>query len=206
MIRWSSWSKYETLFLSLVFGISVVLLPGCAASRQAGGTPLRPAIEQLLLSQALQRSLPEVSLPIPADATVFVEAVGLTRDHPADQEYARQAIALQLSHQGFRLVQKEEEATYRVKVLLQTFGIEQEVTFFGMPPVQSLLIPVSLPELALYKDFHQSGLVRFSVSVFERSTGRLISTSPWYSASTYYNNYTIFIAVTWNKTDLELPE
>lgn len=206
MKQWTHRLDNRALTRTICFGICLVLLSGCAATRQAGSAPLRPAIEQLLLSQALQRSLQEVSLPIPADATVFVEAVGLTRDNPPDQEYVRQAIAVQFARQGFRPVQKEEEARYRIKVLLQTFGIEQGVVFFGMPPVQSVLLPFSLPEIALYKDFHQMGLVRWALTVSERATGRLINSSPWYAASTYYNHYTLFIAVTFRMTDLELPE
>lgn len=206
MTQWLHRIDNRALTRTVCFGLLLALLSGCAATRQAGSAPLRPAIEQLLLSQALQRSLSEVSLPIPADATVFVEAVGLTRDNPPDQEYARQAIAVQLARQGFRPVQKEEEARYRIKVLLQAFGIEQGVVFFGMPQVQSVLLPFSLPEITLYKDFHQTGLVRWALTVLERGSDRLISSSPWYAASTYYNHYTVFFAVSFRLTDLELPE
>lgn len=183
----------------------MLLLSGCAATREAG-KPLRTAIQQLLLSQALQRTLQTISLPIPGDAAIIVEAVGLTRDYAADQEYARQVIALHLAKRGFRLAQKEEEAMYRINVVLQTFGSEQGVAFLGMPPVQSVLIPFSLPELALYKDSHEMGYVRWAFTISERVSGRVIYSGPWHAASTYYNHYTVFLLVRFVRTDLELPE
>lgn len=205
MKQWAHQLGNRALTLAVLFGIWVVLLSGCAATRQTS-TPLRTAIEQLLLSQALQRTLPEVNLPLPENSAVFLEAVGLTRDYIPDQEYVRQAIALQLAKQGFRLAQREEEAMYRIKILLQTFGTEQGVVFVGLPQVQSVLLPFALPEISLYKDLHQTGHVRWALTVFERATGRLISSSPWHAASTYYNHYTVLILVTFRLTDLELSE
>jgi hypothetical protein len=196
-----------TVFLARLLGTGVLLLlSGCAGARVEPSKPLRTAIEQLLLSQALERTLDSVSLPLPSHATILVEAVGLTRDYTLDQEYARQAIARHLTSQGFRLVQSEEEATYRIRVLLQTFGIEQGVTFFGVPPAQGVLFLFPVPEIALYKNIQETGHVRLSLNVFDRATGGLIYSSPWYAASTYYNHYTVLFLMTFRRTDLELPE
>lgn len=185
--------------------ILAFLLSGCATTREPG-KPLRTAIEQLLMAQALERTLETISLPIPDDSTVLVEAAGLTRDYTPDQEYVCQAIAIHLAKQGFRLALNEQNATYRISVLLQTFGTEQGVVFFGIPPVQSMLLPVAVPEVALYKDVHQTGTVRLALNVIDQATGRLISSSPWHAASTYYNNYTVLLLAVFRLTNLELPE
>jgi hypothetical protein len=184
----------------------ILLLSGCAGARVEPGKPLRTAIEQLLLSQALDRTLNDVNLPLPSDAAILVEAVGLTRDYGPDQEYARQAIARRLTSLGFRLVQKEEEATYRIRILLQTFGIEQGITFIGIPAAQGVLFLFPVPEIALYKNIQEKAYVRWSLDVSEPATGGLIYSSPWYAASTYYNHYTVLLLVTFHRTDLELPE
>lgn len=185
--------------------LGVLLLSGCAATREPG-KPLRTSIEQLLLSQALERTLKDVSVPLPGNAAVLVDAVGLTRDNPQDQDYVRQALALHLAGQGFRLAQREDDAAYRVSILIQTLGTEQGVVFLGLPPVQSVLLPFALPEIALYKDLHATGHVRWAFTVLDRSTGRMISASPWYDASTYYNHYTVFFLITFRLTNLEVPE
>jgi hypothetical protein len=163
-------------------------------------------MEQLLLSQALDRTLNHVSLPLPSRAAVLVEAVGLTRDFGPDQEYARQAIARHLTSQGFRIVHRDEEATHRLRILLQTFGLEQGITFVGIPPAQGVLFLFPVPEIALYKNIQERGHVRWSFDVSEPATGGLIYSSPWYAASTYYNHYTVLFLITFHRTDLELPE
>jgi hypothetical protein len=207
MKRYQSNLKTTTLILAGFLGMAVILLlSGCAGARVEPGKPMRPAVEQLLLSQGLDRTLNDVSLPLPSDAAILVEAVGLTRDYGPDQEYARQAIARRLTSLGFRLVQKEEEATYRIRILLQTFGIEQGITFIGIPAAQGVLFLFPVPEIALYKNIQEKAYVRWSLDVSEPATGGLIYSSPWYGESTYYNHYTVLLLVTFHRTDLELPE
>lgn len=198
--------KKVTLSLAkfLVVG-ALLFIAGCAGIREPA-KPLRTAIEQLLLSQALERTLDNVSLPLPSHAAILVEAVGLTRDYAPDQEYARQVIARHLAEQGFGLVQSEGEATYRIRILLQTYGIEQGVEFFGIPPSSSVLLLFPVPEVALYKTIKERGYARWSLNVFEPATGRLIYSSPWYAASTYYNHYTVLFLVQFRETDLEFTE
>lgn len=177
----------------------LLLLAGCSVTREYSKSP-RTSVEQLLLSQALERSLREVALPIPDGVPVLVETTTLT----ADQRFLEQVVSDRLARSGM-LLTKPEEAVYRVRVVTQSFGTEQGTSFFGMPPVQSVLLPFALPELALYKHVHQEGAVRMMLDVFEIATGRLISSSPWYGATTYHDQYTILLFFSFSKTDLRLP-
>jgi len=185
----------------------LLLLSGCMGVRDLE-KPSRTAFTQLLLSQALERGLEPVSLPLPAGATILVEAVGLARDNTftPDQEYARQVVSVHLARQGFRLAMGGEEATYRIKVLLQTLGTEQAVQFFGLPPLQSIFLPFPIPEIALYKSVAEKGIVRFSLNVFERATGGMVSSSPWYEATRFYSQYVVLFLVSFHLTDLEFAE
>jgi hypothetical protein len=76
-------------------------------------------------------------------------------------------------------------------VLVQSLGTVQGETFFGMPSVQSVLIPFSLPELTRYKAQVQSGYMRYSIDLYDAARGRLIRSTPWYAGSSYYNQYTL---------------
>lgn len=154
----------------------------------------------------MDKSLAGMSLPIPERSSVFIEAAGLARDTVSDHEFVRRAIELELTREGFHLVRSEEGATYRLSVLIQTVGMEQGVVFLGMPPIQSVLIPFALPEPSLYKDLHQTVHVRWSYTLLEREIGHVISTSPWYDGTTYYNHYTVLLVGHFYLTDLELPE
>ena len=177
-----------------------LLLAGCALSREQSKTA-RTATEQLLLSQAVEHSLDHVSVPLPHGAPVFVKAVGLA----ADQAIVRDMVADQLGAQGMRVREKEEEATYLVRVIVQALGTEQLRTFFGMPPIQSVVIPFSLPELALYKVEQQVAVSRFYLEVFERTTGRYIISTRWYEGAAHYKQYTMLFLIGFHSTDLTPP-
>lgn len=137
---------------------------------------------------------------------MLVEAVGITRDYAPDQEYVRQVVELHLARQGFRLAQNGADAAYRIRVVIQTFGTEQSVSFLGIPPLQSIFLPFPIPEIALYKNVNEKGLTRLSVSVIESAMGTLISSGPWVGAATYYNQYTVLFVINFHLTDLELAE
>src|SRR5689334_25400847 len=112
---------------------------GCAFTRTPSQTT-RTATEQLLLSQAIERSLHDLAVPLPEGASVMVDTVGFavppTSIVPSDMLYVRDAVAGRLGHLGLRVQPKTEEPTYHVRVLVQSVGTVQGDTFFGMPSLQ----------------------------------------------------------------------
>ncbi len=177
------------------------VLAGCSLSHDVSKTP-RTGIEQLLLTQALERSLVPLSLPLPDGATVRVETAAIT----GDEGLVQKVIEDRLARLGYRVPRKPEDATYRIRAVIQAFGTDQGISFMGMPPVQSVLLPFSLPELALYKNVHQKAMVRLALDVHRAETGQYITTSPWYQGTTFNNQYTLFLVFGFNRTDLALPD
>jgi hypothetical protein len=202
----SVWSRIDVMALKrFLCCLLVLLMSGCAFSRPPSQT-VRTATEQLLLSQAIERSLPDVSLPLPDGSTVMIETVGFavppTAFMPSDLNYARDTVAGRLGRLGYRIHPKDEEPKYLVRVLVQSLGTVQGETFWGMPSVAVLAI--ALPELTLYKEQRQSGYVRYSFDIYEAATGRFIRSTPWYTGSSYYNQYTVLFVFRYNTTDLLL--
>jgi hypothetical protein len=120
-----------------------------------------------------------------------------------DLAFISDAVASHLGVLGYRMSRREEDAAYLVRVVVQSFGTIQATSFFGMPPIQSVLIPFSLPQLTLYQNLSQDGYVKYGVEVVERASGRLIYTTPWHSHRTYHDQYTILFFFTFRMTDLE---
>ena len=207
------------------------LLTSCTIPREITKTA-RSAIEQLLLSEALNRSLLGVTLPMSVGEPLYMEVTGLQLGYlsplvplpsvsalgetsttgtstggyfsPAgDLAFVRDAVATHLGVLGYRISKREEDASYLVRVVVQSFGTNQSTSFFGMPPIQSVLIPFSLPQLTVYQNLSQDGYVRYGVEVIERASGRLLYTTPWHSHQTYHNQYTILFFFTFRITDLE---
>ena len=209
----------------------LLLLTSCTIPREITKTA-RSAIEQLLLSEALNRSLLGVTLPISVREPLYMEVTGLQLGYlsplvplpsvsasgetsttgtstggyfsPAgDLAFVRDAVATHLGVLGYRISKREEDASYLVRVVVQSFGTNQSTSFFGMPPIQSVLIPFSLPQLTVYQNLSQDGYVRYGVEVIERASGRLFYSSPWQSHRTYHDQYTILFFFTFRVTDLE---
>lgn len=189
--------------------LGCLLASGCALTRTPTQTA-RSAIEQLLLSQAIERSLYDVHIPLEPGSSFTLETVGfavppISVNTAAEVGYAQEIVAQRLGQLGFRIKPKSEEATYLARVLVQSFGTVQGETFFGMPPVQSVLIPFALPEITLFKRQLQTGYVRFSIDVYEVSSGRFLFSTPWYAGSAFYNQYTFLFMFNYNSTDLLSP-
>ena len=221
----------RTLARAILWAAFVPLLSSCTIPREVTKTA-RSAIEQLLLSEALNRSLLDVALPLSTAEPLSIEVSGLQLGFlsplvplpsvsssgesnttssstsgyfsPAgDLAFVKEAVAGHLRVLGYRVAQQEEDASYLVRVVVQSFGTSQSISFFGMPPIQSVLIPFSLPQLTVYQNLAQDGYVRYGMQVVERATGRLYYSTPWHSYRTYHDQYTILFFFTFRKTDLD---
>ena len=183
---------------SLVLVLISILLSGCSQTQNTT-TTARSTWEQLLLSQSLQRSLSSATIPLNPGETVAVEAVGLT----GDKDFAQSMVVSWLRQQG--LYVRDEESTYLVRIILHAFGTEQSQSFFGVPAIQSTIIPFALPELSLYKAVRQRGYSRLSLEVSDKKSGILIASSPVYEGDVYFNQITFLLALGYNSTDIVPP-
>lgn len=215
----NSWSG----FMNASFVLSLIvtaLLMGCALEQEISRTP-RTAVEQVLLTQAVEQALVNLKVHLPEGVNVDVDATGLESDRSRlrmtnadrgaidrpsrDIFYVRDIVAAELGRRGYRVSARDTDSPYLVRVMAESFGTIQGTIFVGMPPVQSVLIPFSLPELTLYKQQSQSGYARLHLDVYDNRTGEFLGSSPKLVGRAYYNQYTVLILITWNRTDVTAP-
>ena len=218
----------RALITRIVIALTAATVAGCAMAREPSKTP-RTAIEQLLLSHAIERALDDLTVPIAEGSSVAVEVEGFSNYLPfqsagqstkdsqpqtlqnpvygpqSDLFYVHDAVEGRLGELGYRLQDRLQDAQYRIKVLVKALGTEQGETFFGMPPVQSVLLPFALPELTLFREQDQMGYMRYSLDVYEVGTGRFISSTPWYLGTAYYHQFTVLFFLRFKRTDLTFP-
>jgi len=190
--------------LALMAGFPVLMLLASCSTMHSATQSQKAAIEQLLISEAVLRSLPRDAndiIAIPQGAKVAIDTSGVS----ADQILLQKTVAGWLGQQGYAIQKNEDKADYRVSVIVGSLGTELGNSFFGMPPVTSQLIPFSLPELALYKAQYQTGYAKFHMDIFELPAGTLLQSTPPFLAQTHFNNHTILLFFTINSTDLESP-
>jgi hypothetical protein len=197
-----------------------VLVSGCSLTQEFSPPP-RSAIEQLLLTQALDHALHNLTVALPNEAILHVDITGIQTDrahfnmvgkdravlHGAslDLLLIRDSVATGLGLLGYRIDPPDIEPAYLALVVVESFGTTRGVTFFGMPPVQSVLIPFALPALTLYGIERQKGYARVHVDFFEYHSGKLVGSSPTMIGRTYYTQYTMLFFFTWQTTDLSAP-
>ena len=162
------------------------LIAGCAVEQEISRTP-RTAVEQLLLTQAVERALKNLTLTLPPQASIYLEVSGFYIDRARldmrDQTYGtleqpsldflfvRDTVAVALGRMGYRIRRREEQPAYLARVSIESLGTMQGLAFFGMPAVQSVIIPFALPEIVLYRHIDQSGYARLHIDLFDHATG-----------------------------------
>jgi len=187
------------------FLVSAIVFCGCSLPQEFSRTP-RTAVEQLLLTQAADHALRNLTVELPKEASLHVDVTGLQTDRShfnmaggdrgvlhgpsLDLLLIRDSFATGLGRLGYRIDPRDTEPAYLARVVVESFGTTQGITFFGMPPVQSVLIPFALPALTLYGAEEQRGYARLHVDFFEYQSGKLVGSSPSIIGRTYYKQYT----------------
>ena len=198
------------------------LVGGCALTQEVTRTP-RSAIEQLLLTQAVERSLTDVTVPLLEGAAVRVEVSGLQTDRvnmhlskedtdfgvidsPSwDLAYVRDAVSARLGELGYLIKNTMNETDFLVRVKVESMGTNQGKTFFGLPAIQSVIIPFALPQITLYQKLGQLAHVRLHLDLYESRSGRFVRSTSKFIGSAYYNQYIVFFFFSFRSTDLLYP-
>jgi hypothetical protein len=208
-----------------------LMITGCSIEQELSRTP-RTAVEQVLLTQAIERALVNMTVRLPEGVNVGVDATGLDSDRsrlrlagsdvgtsnsgttnnlgtmntPSREiRYIRDTVAAELGRRGYRVRDPGAASPYLIRVMAESFGTMQGISFFGMPAVQSVLIPFALPELILYRHVKQSGYTRLHLDVYDDRTGEFLGSTAKLVGRSYYDQYTILFFITWFVTDIAAP-
>jgi hypothetical protein len=221
----------------VLLALAVMGAVGCT-NREYTRTP-RTGTEQLLLSQALERSMDSIELPSVPPATVAVEVIGFAgqrqmiqpgflsagpmvnsntsasdvtestesnlpviRPMSPDLEMVRGFVEGRLAQLGYVPAERQEDANLRIRVLVLALGTDQGQSFFGMPAIQSSIIPFSTPPLTIYQAQRQIAYARYRLQIYDARTRNWHAPSQWYEGLAYYNQYTVFFFFSFRGTDL----
>ncbi|HJT21137.1 MAG TPA: hypothetical protein VJ746_11740 [Nitrospira sp.] len=108
-----------------------------------------------------------------------------------------------LADLGYAVVDRREDADLWIRVIVLALGTDQGQSFFGMPAIQSTVIPFSTPALTIYEAQRQIAYVRYRLQVYDARAKTWHVPSPWYDGSAYYNQYTLFFFINFRGTDIQ---
>jgi hypothetical protein len=184
----------------LIAGVLVLaaacLAIGCAVPGRGPGV-LRSPLEQVLLSQAIKRGAETATVGLPEGTRVVLDSSGLSEDH----RFVADVMVGWLGRQGLVIRQQEDEARYRLRMIVESVGNDQNINFFGILASRLLWVPIVLPEIALYKKNRQAGFARLYFDIFDAADGHYVrSTSP-VEGEFHQTRYTLFMVFKWRKGD-----
>ncbi|NIA21094.1 MAG: hypothetical protein GWP05_03775 [Anaerolineaceae bacterium] len=187
-----------------VFLISLCLT-GCT-SRLVSNTP-RTAIEQLLLSGAVDKVMERIDLPQLSGKTVYLDFSNL---QAYDVHYIRAAARARFAEMGCRLVDAAEGADFVAEISSGGLGTEYKKSLIGLPSLPVPNSPTPTPELALYRSVEQTGIVK--LLIFVHSDGKFVAANYYYAKYDRSEGFLLFwryqgkdeIREGWERADLDL--
>jgi hypothetical protein len=187
-----------TLNKTLSSYLSVLLLAGCAVSKQITNTP-RSSIEQQLLVRALERALVNLDTQRFREKTVAIDFYGLT----ADKDFAKEFFTAWLQSQRVRIAADAKQAQLHLKVFASVLGVDQGQSFVGAPAFTVPLIGFVVPEIPLFKDVKHSGHAEIKIATIDSESGEFVGESAPSVGTAFHDDYTVLILVHFTRSDLE---
>lgn len=188
--------RLSVLTMALLGG----LIAACSDLRES--EPGRTATEQLMFSTAIERVFDNLAIQIPPGTKVFVDARYV---QGTDSLYLVATLRDRILRQGGYLVTTRSEADLVFEPRVGALSIDRRTTLVGIP---SFPIPIPLtgefqfPELALFKEDRQQGVVKLALTSYDARTGELYSSlAPAYGFS-QSTDWVLLLLVDWHDNDL----
>lgn len=154
----------------------------------------RAAIEQLLLSGAIDNALEKLDIPQVAGKKTYLDFTNLKS---YDIEYVKAAVRARFAEIGAHLTEDAEHADYVVEVSSGALGTEYKSSLLGIPSIPVPNSPTGLPELALARGIEQTGIAKLLVLV--HSHGKAVSTGHYYGKVERDENFVLWFR--WQSKD-----
>lgn len=156
--------------LAISLAVVSLMASGCASIRTSDTS--RTGLEQLLLSDAVDKVLDRMPLPPVEGRKVYLDSQYL---ECVDKGYLLGSLRQRLLNGGALLVDKKEDSQLTVEVCSGGMGTDNSNSFFGLPGIALPgPMPINLPEVRLYDRSRQSGTAKISVVAYDTASGSLV--------------------------------
>jgi len=176
MIKPSAWMLLAAVAVS-------GLIQGCSTNRMTNTS--RSAVEQMLVSNAVDQALDKVDFRPFSGHTVFLDP---TYVDCTDKSYVISSVRHRIMQSGALLVDKREDAEVAVELRTGTVGTDTAESFIGVP---ELTLPglVALPEIRLLTRSNQTGTAKIGIVAVDTQTLEVLGDGGMTLARSDTNNW-----------------
>jgi hypothetical protein len=159
--------------LAAALAASTAALVGCGSTRTSN--TMRTATEQMLVSDAIDRTVDSIDFTPLKGATVYFDDGRLT--DVVDKGYLVSSLRQHMLASGCVLKDKREDAMYVVEPRAGAVGTDNHDLLFGVPALQLPQVPVAttmpaaIPEIPFAKRRDQRGVAKIAVFAYRSDTG-----------------------------------
>jgi hypothetical protein len=165
--RGNAMLRQQTCY-GLGLALAATIAAACSATTPPPGGRLT-ARQQVLATEAIDSALEKVAWPKFNGTSVFVEIGTPAADD--ERDYLKSAVSAAVAEHGGKLAADAKSADYILLVLGKSVGVDENKTFFGIPSLESSLLPVGLPEIALYLSKQELAVARLQTVLADRRRG-----------------------------------
>lgn len=147
---------------------AALLAAGCTHNQKSNTA--RTGMEQLLISNAIDRSLEKVDFRPLTDHTVYLEE---KYADSVDKAYLVGSVRHRLMTAGARLVDKPEDAEIVIELRSGGVGTDASESFVGIPEIT---VPgmLTLPEVRFIERSSQSGTAKIGLVAYDAKTRQIL--------------------------------
>ena len=193
-------------YLIFAFAAAALFIAGCGDPSITNTG--RNAVQELLLSHAVERGLDQMDFRPLKDKKVVLDYVYLAPQ--TYKEYFQACAETCLYANGATITSKADEADYIVRLYVGVLATESDKWNLGTPalpiPLPDTNLNFSIPELSLVKRVMRSGMVRFSALVLDAKTKKPFLIYREVNAASQYNNWLVFFFIPFHSCDMTYGE
>ena len=186
----------KKVFVSIICCAAAVcfLVSGCADPRITHTG--RNAVEQLLLTNAVDRSVSKLDFRMLAGEKIRIDYSNLAPQ--TEKNYVQAILEARVAAAGAIIALKADEAKYVLRPVCATLATEDSKIMFGTPqlpvPIPDMSLSLVIPELPLFKRINRYGHCKLAVEILEAKTNKQARVvGPAISSSIYTNWVICFI-------------
>ncbi|MBC8372459.1 MAG: hypothetical protein ISS69_11030 [Phycisphaerae bacterium] len=156
--------------------IAAIALASLGCTSRTFSTTSRTAIEQLLLTRAVDVAMVKFDMPELANKKVFIDFTNLKC---YDAEYVKVAVRSRIAQIGSRLADSADDADLTVEVASGALALEYKTGVIGMPALPVPNSPAPLPAMPFYRSTEQTAIVK--LLIFVHDSGKFVASHMYYA-------------------------